>query len=114
MCYENTWKIGLSTLVDEASVIMMDLRGFSEKNKGCEYEIDFILDHKALQNILFVCKPEAQQLVKRTIMERWEMLSENSPNLEDQSPEATLFISKEENAKELQHIMDLLKKGATN
>ena len=112
MCYDNTWKIGLSTLVDEASVIMMDLRGFSEKNKGCEYEIDFILDHKALKHILFVCKPEARELVKRTIMERWEKLSEKSPNIEDQSPEATLFISEEEDAKELQHIMDLLKKGA--
>ena len=67
MCYDNTWKIGLNTLAQEASVIMMDLRGFSEKNKGCEFEIDFILDHVSVQRILFLCKPEALNLVRRTI-----------------------------------------------
>ena len=112
MCYDNTWKIGVNTLVKEASVIMMDLRGFSEKNKGCEFEIDFILDHVSVQRILFVCQPEALDLVRRTIMERWDMLAETSPNHQIQTPQATLFITEKENNKELQHIMDLLLKAA--
>ncbi|NNL15130.1 MAG: hypothetical protein HKO81_00635 [Flavobacteriaceae bacterium] len=112
MCYDNTWKIGVNTLVHEASVIMMDLRGFSEKNKGCEFEIDFILDHVPVQRILFVCKPEALALVKKTIMERWEMLAETSPNHKVTTPQASLFVAEKENNKELQSIMDLLLKGA--
>ncbi len=112
MCYDNTWKIGVNRLVHEASVIMMDLRGFSEKNKGCEFEIDFILDHVQVQRIVFVCKPEALDLVKKTILERWEMLDENSPNHNVTSPAANLFIARKEDNKELQSIMDLLLKAA--
>jgi hypothetical protein len=112
MCYDNTWKIGVNTLVQEASVIMMDLRGFSEKNKGCEFEIDFILDHVLVHQILFVCKPEALALVRRTITERWKSLAESSPNHKLKAPQANLFIAEKENTKELQSIMDLLLKAA--
>jgi len=112
MCYDNTWKVGVNTLVQEASVIMMDLRGFSEKNKGCEFEIDFILDHVLVHRILFVCKPEALELVKKTITERWAMLAETSPNHAIKTPQASLFIAEKENTKELQGIMDLLLKAA--
>lgn len=114
MCYENTWKIGVSTLVQQASVIMMDLRGFNEDNKGCKFEINFILDHVPVNRILFLCKPEALNLIKRTIKDCWEMLAETSPNHEFENPEATVFISENETAKELQNIMDLLLKAAQN
>ncbi|SDR91279.1 hypothetical protein SAMN04515667_0975 [Formosa sp. Hel1_31_208] len=112
MCYDNTWKVGVNTLVHEASVIMMDLRGFSEKNKGCEFEIDFILDHVPVHRIVFVCSTEAVDLVRKTITERWASLAGDSPNHKIEDPKAALFITEKENSKELQGIMDLLLKAA--
>lgn len=112
MCYDNTWKAGVNVLVHEASVIMMDLRGFSEKNKGCEFEIDFILNHIAVNRIVFICSKDALDLVRKTITERWASLAVNSPNHEIEAPKAALFITEKENSKELQGILDLLLKAA--
>lgn len=112
MCYDNTWKAGVNVLVHEASVIMMDLRGFSEKNKGCEFEIDFILNHVAVNRIVFICSKDALDLVRKTITERWASLAVNSPNHEIEAPKAALFITEKENSKELQGILDLLLKAA--
>jgi hypothetical protein len=32
-CYDNTWQMTVETLIKTASVVLMDLRGFSEKTK---------------------------------------------------------------------------------
>ncbi|MGH6623239.1 MAG: hypothetical protein ACREBN_04670 [Burkholderiaceae bacterium] len=38
-CFDNTWKPTLSALVGRASVVLMDLRGFTQANAGCVYEL---------------------------------------------------------------------------
>ena len=66
MCYDNTWKQAVSELVDSANVILMDLRGFSDANKGCEYEVDFIFDHVPVERILFLAYKDAVPLIKKS------------------------------------------------
>lgn len=39
-CFDNTWKQTLTALVGRASVILMDLRGFTQANAGCVYELN--------------------------------------------------------------------------
>jgi len=108
MCYDNTWKQAVSELVGTANVIQMDLRGFSEANKGCEYEMGFILDHVPVERILFLAYNDAVPLIKKVILERWKMLAETSPNLQPQSPEAVLYITTKQDNKDIQCIIDVL------
>jgi hypothetical protein len=38
-CYDDTWKMVLSRLVQESRVVLMDLRGFTRENAGCVFEL---------------------------------------------------------------------------
>ena len=87
---------------------MMDLRGFSDENKGCEYEVDFLFDNVTLSRIVFVANDKSVDAVKKLIKERWEKLLNSSPNLNNKSPKALLYIASSENEKEIQGIIDIL------
>jgi hypothetical protein len=107
-CHDNTWKITVEKLVTTANVVLMDLRGFSEKNKGCEYEVNLLLNSVKLENILFLGYTSAIPLIKKVIQEKFKTLDKGSPNLEIPNPNAMIYEVKKENNKETQQIMDLL------
>jgi hypothetical protein len=108
MCYDNTWKRSVEVLAGEASVVMMDLRGFSESNKGCEYEVHFLFDHVPLSRLLFVAYADSAQLVRDTINKCWQELEQGSPNLDLSEPEITLLLTDDQDKKEMQSMLDHL------
>lgn len=106
MCFDNTWRIAVSECVKGADAVLMDLRGFSEENKGCQYEVDFLLDVITVDRIVFLVEPSAVAGVKELILERWEMLRTTSPNLEAERPHARIYVTSKENARDIQGILD--------
>lgn len=107
-CYDNTWQMTVNTLVETSSVVLMDLRGFSEKNKGCEFEVNLLLNKIALKQILFIGYSDTIDLVKSTITREFETLDPASPNKNSNNHVATIFEVKAESKKEVQYIMDVL------
>lgn len=108
-CYANTWKIAVSEFINNSKVILMDLRGFSSERKGCEYEIDFLLDTFKINGVLFLVDVASDtELVQKTIKERWEYLRINSPNLKNTNHVAKIFVSDKQNENEVQAIIDYL------
>ena len=53
-CYDDTWKMVLSRLVDESDAVLMDLRGFSRGNAGCVFEIQQLVRLVPLDRVVFV------------------------------------------------------------
>jgi hypothetical protein len=53
-CYENTWSQTLAALLSRSDAILMDLRGFSEKNSGCIFELKQLTTQQRLGNTVFV------------------------------------------------------------
>jgi hypothetical protein len=41
-CFDTTWKQALKALLARASVVLMDLRGFTAANAGCRHELERI------------------------------------------------------------------------
>lgn len=113
-CYDNTWQMTVETLIETASVVLMDLRGFSEKNKGCEFEVNLLLNKIALDRILFIGYEDTIPLIKSTIERKFETLEATSPNKDIKNAIATIFEVRNENNKETQYIMDLLLNKALN
>jgi len=107
-CYDNTWKFTVEKLVEYADVALMDLRGFSEKNKGCEYEVNLLLNKVSISKILFIGYSDAIPLINNVIKEKFKTLEKASPNYNVEKPIATVFNVDKENDKEIQQIMDLL------
>lgn len=107
-CHDNTWKLTVEKLVTTANVVLMDLRGFSEKNKGCEYEVNLLLNTVPLSKILFIGYSSALPLIKDVIQRKFKTLEEASPNLNTSNPNVIIYEVKKESNKETQQIMDLL------
>ena len=108
-CYDNTWKLAVSEFVKNSNVVLMDLRGFSPERRGCEYEVDFLLDTFPISNILFVIDDNAAKpLVEQLILDRWEFIRTTSPNLNLDNPVARILAISEGNEGDVQTIIDLL------
>jgi len=93
MCHDNTWQATVAEMVNIADVVLMDLRGFSEKKKGCEYEIDYLMDNIAIEQVVFIISTKDDlSFIHRTFLERWEYLRKHSPNLDEPGKERDHFI----------------------
>jgi hypothetical protein len=53
-CHENTWSSTLAALLGRSDAILMDLRGFSEKNSGCIFELHQLIAQQRLDDTVFV------------------------------------------------------------
>lgn len=111
-CFANTWKLAVAAFVDSADVVMMDLRGYSEERKGCEYEVDFLFSSIAIDRIVFVLdeKTELDQ-IERLIRARWEHLREGSPNLSVTEPTARVYVAGDQRPDDVRGLMNLLFTG---
>ena len=53
-CHENTWSSTLAALLGRSDAILMDLRGFSERNSGCIFELHQLVAQRRLDDTVFV------------------------------------------------------------
>jgi hypothetical protein len=80
-CHDDTWKMTLARLADETDVVLMDLRGFSQMNTGCIFEVNELFNLVPLRRIAFVVDHTTDQQFLRTTMESaWRQMRQRSPN----------------------------------
>lgn len=110
LCYNDTWRMAVDRLSKVADIIAMDLRGYSETNKGCEYEVNFLFDHVQINKILFLTDSESIDIIEELLVKQWKMLLETSNNLKVKRPEVALYITagQKDTEKETQGILDVL------
>lgn len=53
-CHKNTWSEALAALLARSDRILMDLRGFSDKNLGCIFELQQLVMQQRLLDTVFV------------------------------------------------------------
>jgi hypothetical protein len=53
-CHDNTWRPTLRALAKTSDFVLMDLRGFSQANSGCLFELEQLTQHGLLARTLFV------------------------------------------------------------
>ena len=80
-CHDDTWKLALARLAEETDAVLMDLRGFSESNAGCVYEVNELFNLVPLQRVVFVIDDSTDQAFMCDTMRRaWRQIRERSPN----------------------------------
>jgi hypothetical protein len=80
-CHDDTWKITLSRLANESDAVLMDLRGFSQANAGCVFEIHELFNIVPLDRIVFVIDDSTdQQFMRDTMQAAWRQIKDRSPN----------------------------------
>ena len=53
-CFDRTWQPALAALVQQADVVLMDLRGFRAKNQGCRHELGVLAAAPQLQRVVLL------------------------------------------------------------
>ena len=80
-CHDDTWKMTLARLADDSDAVLMDLRGFSQANAGCVFEIHEIFNVVPLTRAVFAIDASTDQAFMRQTMENaWRQVKDRSPN----------------------------------
>jgi hypothetical protein len=80
-CANAVWKDGISMLLAKAGLVIMDLSGLSEKNRGIAYEITRIVDEVSLHRVIMLTDHSTDEKVLQEILhETCQSLPVSSPN----------------------------------
>lgn len=80
-CHDDTWTMALAALAKRTDCVLMDLRGFSAKNKGCLHEIRELVNLVAMERVVFLVDGDgAAGLLNNTVAEAWPSMPAGSPN----------------------------------
>ena len=80
-CHDDTWKMTLARLAEDSDAVLMDLRGFSQANAGCVFEIHEIFNAVPLARAVFAIDKSTDQTFMRETMEQaWRQVKDRSPN----------------------------------
>jgi hypothetical protein len=91
-CHDDTWQMTLRRLEKDSDVVLMDLRGFSQSNRGCVFEIHELLDVVPLHHIVFVVdRTTDEHFVAQVFADAWALVTKASPNWNDPAPRVRLY-----------------------
>ncbi len=67
-CFDDTWRPTLESLLGRSDVVLMDLRGVSDRNAGCLFEMQQLAARAMLEKALFVVdNDEEERLLRATV-----------------------------------------------
>jgi hypothetical protein len=81
-CHEDTWQLALFSLARKADAVLMDLRGFKQKNQGCIFEIEQLIAWVSLRRVVILSDGRTDlPLLEQVIRQAWRVLPSGSPNM---------------------------------
>jgi hypothetical protein len=86
-CYANAWQHAVARLAPESDAVLMDLRGFTQENQGCAFELAFLVQRVALPRIVLLTDHTTDvQVLEDVVHAAWVNLPADSPNVHDPQP----------------------------
>jgi len=113
-CHDDTWKLTLARLADESDAVLMDLRGFSQNNAGCVFEINELFHLVSLVRVVFVIDAGTDQtFLRQTMQQAWRQLKERSPNRRPGGGKVSLVQMADRNRSPMSDLLRALCAAAT-
>jgi hypothetical protein len=101
-CHNDTWQMTMERLAQSSDTILMDLRSFSQSNRGCSIELGRLLDTINLTRVLFlVDNTTDRKFLESTLQDLWRNLAADSPNRVQQDCAARIFTVSSQDEGEL-------------
>lgn len=109
LCHDNTWFPAVTEFASRSDAVLMDLRGYTPERKGCQREVDFLFDAVPLARLLFLVDTATDEsAVRDLLLKRWAMQALASPNLHLRDPVVQLYVSVDNDERDMQAILDRL------
>jgi hypothetical protein len=108
-CHDDTWRMTMQCLADESDAILMDLRSFSEHNRGCLYELEQLIDRVDLSRVVFlVDETTDMSFLGQWIDRLWAQMATDSPNRQTTQPAIQFFHLQSQSAREFRLLLAVL------
>ena len=92
LCGDNIWKQTLDFFIENNDLVLMSLCGYTEKNRGCEFEIRKLIDNIPSKNFVFMVNENTDMNeLKKDFSTFWAKMSPNSPNLNSDQHQIRLY-----------------------
>jgi hypothetical protein len=80
-CYATAWQRAVERLALKSDVVLMDLRGFTNRNQGCMTELTLVVQRIPLSRIVLLTDSSSDyQALERVAQAAWAKLPPKSPN----------------------------------
>jgi hypothetical protein len=91
-CLPGVWQHVVSALAGEADVVLMDLRGFRETNRGVVYELSLIMRRVPLaRTVLLTDRDTDEHTLTKEVLGAWSELPSGSPSVHLPDPQIELL-----------------------
>ena len=98
-CTGDFWRAAVQRLMEDADLVVMDLRGFASCHQGCIFEIKLCSTLCPCQRSVFLIDGTIKlPFLEEILRERWHMISSDSPNAIAASPMARLLDASDDAA----------------
>jgi hypothetical protein len=80
-CSEDSWQMTVTDVARTGDTVLMDLRGFSQSNRGCAFELEQLVASVSVPRIV-ILSDRATDLpfLERTLQDAWRGMPSDSPN----------------------------------
>lgn len=90
-CRTNTWRPTMRALAARSDAVLMDLRGFTQENEGCLFELGELLNLVDLERIVLVIDRDTHRdFLSWALHDRWSRLSGESINRKYSAPQVCI------------------------
>ena len=80
-CYADAWQAAVLRLAPAADVVLLDLRGFTRANQGCEFELTNVIWYVSLARVVVLTDETTDASALREVaFAAWAELPIDSPN----------------------------------
>jgi len=108
-CRSDTWQMTMRQLAAGSDAVLMDLRSFSPSNRGCQYELEQLLDGVPLPRVVMIVDDTTDRpFLEDTLQSLWQNVPADSPNRSLQDPEVRLFEAQSGTGTEVRTLLSLL------
>jgi hypothetical protein len=91
-CYADAWQHAVGRLAPDSDAVIMDLRGFTSRNKGCAFELGVLLRMVTLKRILLLTDSTTTgSELAETIQSAWLAAPAGGANVRLANPELILI-----------------------
>ena len=108
-CHRDSWQSTMRELAKRSSVVLMDLRSFSDRNQGCIYELGQLLNSVDLRRVVFLVDDTTdRRFLSSTVAALWQQVTPESPNASVAHPTMQLYKGNLASNKEFRHLLQRL------
>lgn len=105
-CAGDVWRAAVKSLMNEAQVTVMDVRGFGPEHQGCVFELQTLLDTVPLERLVLLIDAGTKiEFLKQVLDVRWRQLRDDSPNAQDTEPTVRLIEVNGSESRVVRHLM---------